>query len=90
MGGKSTYLRQNALIVILAQAGYFVRRKKPPLGYATGSFTRIGASDSLIEGKSTFLVEMIETSIILNNATRRSLILLDEIGRGTPPLMDYP
>jgi len=83
MGGKSTYLRQNALIVILAQAGYFVPAEKATLGICDRIFTRIGASDSLIEGKSTFLVEMIEASIILNNATSRSLILLDEIGRGT-------
>jgi DNA mismatch repair protein MutS len=83
MGGKSTYLRQNALIVILAQAGYFVPAEKAVIGICDRIFTRIGASDSLIEGKSTFLVEMIETSIILNNATNRSLILLDEIGRGT-------
>jgi DNA mismatch repair protein MutS len=83
MGGKSTYLRQNALIVILAQAGYFVPAEKASIGICDRIFTRIGASDSLIEGKSTFLVEMIETSLILNNATGRSLILLDEIGRGT-------
>jgi len=83
MGGKSTYLRQNALIIILAQAGYFVPAEKAEIGICDRIFTRIGASDSLIEGKSTFLVEMIETSIILNNATSRSLVLLDEIGRGT-------
>ncbi|MGE5343950.1 MAG: DNA mismatch repair protein MutS [Candidatus Omnitrophota bacterium] len=83
MGGKSTYLRQNALMVILAQAGYFVPASKATIGICDRIFTRIGASDSLIEGKSTFLMEMIETSIILNNATGHSLILLDEIGRGT-------
>ncbi len=83
MGGKSTYLRQNALIIVLAQAGYFVPAEKATIGICDRIFTRIGASDSLIEGKSTFLVEMIETSIILNNATKRSVILLDEIGRGT-------
>jgi DNA mismatch repair protein MutS len=83
MGGKSTYLRQNALIVILAQAGLFVPAAKAQIGICDRIFTRIGASDSLIEGKSTFLIEMIETAIILNNATSRSLILLDEIGRGT-------
>jgi DNA mismatch repair protein MutS len=83
MGGKSTYLRQNALIVILAQIGYFVPAKRARIGLCDRIFTRIGASDSLIEGKSTFLVEMIEAALILNNATKRSLILLDEIGRGT-------
>ncbi len=83
MGGKSTYLRQNALVIILAQAGYFVPAEKASIGICDRVFTRIGASDALLEGKSTFLVEMIETSIILNNATSRSLILLDEIGRGT-------
>jgi DNA mismatch repair protein MutS len=83
MGGKSTFLRQNALVVVLAQAGYFVPAEKANIGICDRIFTRIGASDSLIEGKSTFLVEMIEASIILNNATGRSLILLDEIGRGT-------
>ena len=83
MGGKSTYLRQNSLIVILAQAGYFVPAQKAQIGLCDRIFTRIGASDSLIEGKSTFLVEMIETAVILNNATNKSLILLDEIGRGT-------
>ncbi len=83
MGGKSTYLRQNALIVILAQAGLYVPAARAQIGICDRIFTRIGASDSLIEGKSTFLVEMIETAIILNNATARSLILLDEIGRGT-------
>ncbi len=83
MGGKSTYLRQNALIVILAQAGYFVPASEAKIGICDRIFTRIGASDSLIEGKSTFMVEMIETAIILNNAGPKSLILLDEIGRGT-------
>lgn len=83
MGGKSTFLRQNALIIILAQSGYFVPAEKASIGIVDRIFTRIGASDSLIEGKSTFLIEMIETSVILNNTTDRSLILLDEIGRGT-------
>jgi len=83
MGGKSTYLRQNALMVILAQMGYFIPAAEASIGICDRIFTRIGASDSLIEGKSTFLVEMIETSVILNNISKKSLILLDEIGRGT-------
>ena len=83
MGGKSTFLRQTALIIILAQIGYFVPAEKASLSLCDRIFTRIGASDSLIEGKSTFLVEMTETAAILNNAGERSLILLDEIGRGT-------
>ncbi len=83
MGGKSTYLRQNALIVLLAQAGFFVPAEKALIGICDRIFTRIGASDALIEGKSTFFVEMIETAVIINNLSRRSLILLDEIGRGT-------
>jgi DNA mismatch repair protein MutS len=83
MGGKSTYLRQTALIVILAQIGYFVPAEKASIGICDRIFTRIGASDSLIEGKSTFLVEMTETAAILSNSGERSLILLDEIGRGT-------
>jgi len=83
MGGKSTFLRQNALIVIMAQAGLFVPAESAEIGLCDRIFTRIGASDSLMEGKSTFLVEMIETAIILNNISPRSLILLDEIGRGT-------
>ncbi|HNX98064.1 MAG TPA: DNA mismatch repair protein MutS, partial [Candidatus Aminicenantes bacterium] len=76
-------LRQNALIVILAQAGCFVPAEKAQIGIVDRIFTRIGASDSLLEGKSTFLTEMIETAAILAGAGERSLILLDEIGRGT-------
>ncbi len=83
MGGKSTYLRQAALIVILAQMGSFVPARAARLGVVDRIFTRIGASDNLARGRSTFMVEMTETAAILNTATRRSLVLLDEIGRGT-------
>ncbi|HUK87843.1 MAG TPA: DNA mismatch repair protein MutS, partial [Terriglobales bacterium] len=83
MGGKSTYLRQAALIVILAQMGSFVPARRARLGLVDRIFTRIGASDNLARGRSTFMVEMTETAAILNTATPRSLILLDEIGRGT-------
>jgi DNA mismatch repair protein MutS len=83
MGGKSTYLRQTALAVIMAQMGSFVPARKARLGVVDRIFTRIGASDNLARGRSTFMVEMTETAAILNTATPRSLILLDEIGRGT-------
>ncbi len=83
MSGKSTYLRQVALIVIMAQMGCFVPADYAKIGIVDRVFTRIGASDDLSRGVSTFLAEMIETSNILNNATKRSLVLLDEIGRGT-------
>jgi DNA mismatch repair protein MutS len=83
MGGKSTYLRQAALIVILAQMGSFVPAEKVRLGIVDRVFTRIGASDNLARGRSTFMVEMTETAAILHTATPRSLILLDEVGRGT-------
>ncbi len=83
MGGKSTYLRQAALIVILAQMGSFVPAESASLPLIDRIFTRIGASDNLSRGRSTFMVEMTETAVILNTATPRSFIVLDEIGRGT-------
>ncbi|MBK7090287.1 MAG: DNA mismatch repair protein MutS [bacterium] len=83
MAGKSTYLRQVGLIVIMAQAGSFVPAQSATIGVVDRVFTRVGASDRLTMGESTFLVEMNETSRILNNATPQSLILLDEVGRGT-------
>lgn len=83
MSGKSALLRQTALIVLLAQCGSFVPAKKANIGVVDKIFTRVGASDNISEGESTFMVEMIETSTILHNLTERSLILLDEIGRGT-------
>ncbi|MBI2677477.1 MAG: DNA mismatch repair protein MutS [Candidatus Koribacter versatilis] len=83
MGGKSTYLRQAALIVIMAQMGCFVPARSARLTVIDRIFTRIGASDNLARGRSTFMVEMTETAAILNTATPRSLVLLDEMGRGT-------
>jgi len=83
MGGKSTYLRQAALLTILAQMGSFVPAESAILPIVDRVFTRIGASDNLARGRSTFMVEMTETAVILNTATARSLIVLDEIGRGT-------
>ncbi len=83
MGGKSTYLRQAALIVILAQMGSFVPAESASLPIVDRIFTRIGASDNLARGRSTFMVEMTETAVILNTATHRSFVVLDEIGRGT-------
>lgn len=83
MGGKSTYMRQTALIVLLAYAGSYVPADKTTLGPVDRIFSRIGASDDLAGGRSTFMVEMQETATILNNATDESLVLMDEIGRGT-------
>ena len=83
MGGKSTYLRQNALLVLLAHAGSYVPAVAATIGLTDRIFTRVGASDSLVRGESTFLVEMAETAHILRHATEHSLVILDEIGRGT-------
>lgn len=83
MAGKSTYLRQNALLVILAQIGCFVPAKRAEIGLVDQVFSRVGAADDLAQGRSTFMVEMVETAAILNQATSRSLVILDEIGRGT-------
>lgn len=83
MGGKSTFLRQNALISILAQMGSFVPATSAHIGIVDRLFSRVGASDDLARGRSTFMVEMVETAAILNQATDRSLVILDEIGRGT-------
>jgi DNA mismatch repair protein MutS len=83
MAGKSTYLRQNALIAILAQAGSFVPATSAHIGLVDRLFSRVGAADDLARGRSTFMVEMVETAAILNQARERSLVILDEIGRGT-------
>jgi DNA mismatch repair protein MutS len=83
MGGKSTFLRQNALIAVLAQMGSFVPAKRARIGIVDRLFSRVGAADDLARGRSTFMVEMVETAAILNQARERSLVILDEIGRGT-------
>ena len=83
MAGKSTYLRQNALIAILAQSGSYVPAQSARIGIIDKVFSRVGASDDLARGRSTFMVEMVETAAILNQATEKSLVILDEIGRGT-------
>ena len=83
MGGKSTFLRQNALIVLLAQAGGYVPAQSAQIGLVDRLFSRVGASDNLARGRSTFMVEMVETAAILSQATDRSFVILDEVGRGT-------
>jgi DNA mismatch repair protein MutS len=83
MAGKSTYLRQNALMLVLAQAGLFVPAEAARIGVADRLFSRVGASDDLAGGRSTFMVEMTETAAILNQAGPRSFVILDEVGRGT-------
>ncbi len=83
MAGKSAFLRQTALIVLMAQTGCFVPAKEAKMGFVDKIFTRVGASDNISRGESTFMVEMLETATILNNLSERSLVLLDEIGRGT-------
>jgi DNA mismatch repair protein MutS len=83
MGGKSTFLRQNALIALLAQAGSYVPAASATLGLVDRLFSRVGASDNLARGRSTFMVEMVETAAIIAQATERSFVILDEVGRGT-------
>ena len=83
MAGKSTFLRQNALIALLAQIGSFVPATRARIGIVDRLFSRVGAADDLARGRSTFMVEMVETAVILNQASERALVILDEIGRGT-------
>ena len=83
MAGKSTYLRQSALIALIAQMGAYVPAARAHIGIVDRLFSRVGAADDLARGRSTFMVEMVETAAILNQATARSLVILDEIGRGT-------
>ena len=83
MAGKSTYLRQNAVVAVLAQMGSFVPAARARIGVVDRLFSRVGAADDLASGRSTFMVEMVETAVILNQATPKSLVILDEIGRGT-------
>src|SRR3546814_16580621 len=85
MGGKSTFLRQNALIVVLAQAGGFVPAAAVKLGLVDRLFSRVGASDNLARGRSTFMVEMVETAAILAQAPPHSFVILAAVGRGTSP-----
>ncbi|MEN6386200.1 MAG: DNA mismatch repair protein MutS, partial [Phycisphaerales bacterium] len=83
MSGKSTFIRQTALLVLLAQTGSFIPAKQATIGIADRIFTRVGASDEIVRGQSTFMVEMTETANIVNNASEKSLVILDEVGRGT-------
>lgn len=83
MSGKSTYIRQTALLVLMAQTGSFIPAKQATIGLVDRIFTRVGASDEIVRGQSTFMVEMTETANIINNATEKSLVILDEVGRGT-------
>ncbi len=89
MAGKSTYIRQVALLTLMAQMGSYVPARKATIGLVDKIFARVGASDELARGQSTFMVEMVETARILNTATERSLVILDEIGRAGPaPMTD--